>query len=431
MSQFPWAHTQVPETPILDQLLSKTKGQLFIKRKCAGFLGSLAVDHSYVWSEDSDTAWCNGQTIGFNPQFFMWMTPASRLTVLAHELWHTGYDHMSRLGSRDPQLWNEAGDYVINNLLDSWGFDFSQLMVIRPMLDHQYDNLTTEEVYDRLLSQQPPPMPMPIFNPNSPCTPQGAGATGQMPMPGQTPPQNQQGTPTPQPGNQPGSQPGSPWGQDIHYVDDPSAQTSIKAKQIKAIQIAQMSKDAGTIPGEITLQIDEFLDPVLPWEILLARFYTELSQDDYTWARPSRRYEDEYLPSPDGDNRLDHLIYYMDVSGSVTDTQVQRFFSEVRHIHEVHQPKQLSLVTFDAKIQDEIEIFEEEPFKEIEIHGRGGTSLFPVFDHIKKKRPTAAVIFSDLECTMVTENPGVPVLWVIIGNKTAKPPFGQRIHIDK
>jgi predicted metal-dependent peptidase len=130
-----------------------------------------------------------------------------------------------------------------------------------------------------------------------------------------------------------------------------------------------------------------------------------------------------------GENGLEHLIYYLDVSGSVSDAVILRFNSEVRHIHQELRPKRLTLVTFDTRIQDIYEFSLDDPFEEITVTGRGGTSLAPVYEHIKDHQPTAAVIFSDLYCTPMQESPGAPVLWVIIGNPGAQTHFGKNIHM--
>lgn len=199
---------------------------------------------------------------------------------------------------------------------------------------------------------------------------------------------------------------------------------------VRAVQAAKMSKEFGNLPGELTLMVDEFLSPILPWEVLLQRYFTELSKDDYSWKRPSRRYDDEYLPSLLGENGLEHLIYYMDVSGSVTDEDLKRFISEVKYIHSNLAPKKLTVVTFDDEIQDVYEFADDDDFDRIEMHGRGGTSLREVFEHIEKHKPTAAVIFSDLYCSIMEKDPKVPVLWVVVGNPKAVTRFGQMIHIQ-
>ena len=399
---------KLPSEEILDRMLDKTKGRLFSMRG-AGFLGSLLCSHRFVWDESCSTAWCNGETIGWNPKFFYWLTPEERVTVLAHELWHTAFDHMSRLGKlRCPDRWNYAADFVINLMLQKLGYVFGdKLMSLGPCLDPQYDEMTTEQVYD-LLPDNPgkPPPPQPDQDPGSGQGKDGSGS-----------------------GNQPTQDPSKPLAGDLRPAPDGQAE-KILGNIIKAIQASKMSKEAGVIPGEIELIVDRFLNPILPWEVLLQKYFTDLSNDDYSWKRPSRRYDTEYLPSLMGENGLEHLIYYMDVSGSVRDEDVLRFNSEVKHIHENLRPKLLTLVTFDTKIQDEWEFTDDMPFEKIVIHGRGGTSLDPVYHHIRKHRPTAAVVFSDLYCHPMAREPGAPVLWVVVGNKHARTHFGQVIHID-
>lgn len=399
----PYADVEVPDDAMLDRMLQQTKGRLFFQ-KGAGFLGSLLCDHNFVWDDTEPTAWCNGSTIGWNRQFFYWLTPDERVTVLAHELWHTGFDHISRfaaLGPNEcPDIYNKAADFVINWMLKKFGFVFGdKLMSISPCLDPQYDEMFTEQVYHLL--------PKPPKKPN-----QGGGNCPE--------------------GDQPSKSDNTP-GLSGDLKAPPKGQDRQKqiGKLVKARQAAIQAKEAGDLPGEITQIIDSFLNPILPWEVLLSRFFTELSKDDFSWRRPNRRYDDEYLPSLMGENGLEHLIYYIDISGSITDGTVLRFNSEVKHIHKEFRPKRLTLVTFDEIIQDVYEFTEDDGFDAIEITGRGGTSLAPVQAHIKKHRPTAAVIFSDLHVTPMHTNPGVPILWVVVGNPNAQTRFGKKIHIEE
>jgi len=173
------------------------------------------------------------------------------------------------------------------------------------------------------------------------------------------------------------------------------------------------------------------LNPILPWEVLLMNYMSELSNDDYSWKRPNRRHEDVYLPSLLGENGLDHIIDFFDVSGSVTDKQLNMSNSELKYVHSVLQPKLLTLVTFDTVIQNEFTITDEDSYEPFEITGRGGTDLSPVLAYIKEHKPTAAVIFSDLHCHPMAEDPGVPILWIVMDNPHAKVPFGKMVHISE
>ena len=375
----------LPDRDKLDLLMGKTKGRMF-SEKGAGFLGSLLGNHNIIWDETCDTAWCDGETLGFNPWFFFVLNRDEKITLLVHELWHTGFDHMSRFAILDEachDVWNMAADFVINNMMDTAGYKFTGLLK-EGCLDHQYDGMTTEEVYELLKK--------------------------------------------PGGGNPNGSMPGTLSG-DLRAPDGDNSGIDIKSKIVQAKQASKLAREAGVIPGEVELIIDEFLNPILPWEVLLQRYFNEMSKDDYSWKRPSRRYDRDYLPSLMGENGLEHLIYYLDVSGSVSDKDIQRFNSEVKFIHSELTPKKLTLVTFDTEIRNEYVFEDDDAFEKIKIQGRGGTSLDPVRKHIVKHNPTAAVIFTDLYCHPITADPGVPLLWVVVDNKSAKTHFGQQIHI--
>lgn len=404
-----------PDQDVLDRLLDQLKGRFFTFGPYTGFLGSLLCNHTLIWDEQCKTAWCNGKFIAFNPDFFLSLELPERLTLLAHELWHTGFDHMSRRNGRDPQIWNWAADYVINGMLDTAGYSFKDM---HPLLDHVYDGMTTEEVYDLLIQEYPP---SPKLSLEPPCS-NGQGGDGD----GDDGSAGQGDILRPDPnGNI-----NAPLSGDVREEGVPDKQ-EIMGKLVGALQSAKMCKQAGDLPGEIILTIEEFLNPVLPWEVLLQKYFSDLSADDYSWRRPSRRYTDEYLPSLMGENGLEHIIYYLDISGSISDAEIVRFNSEVRHIHTDLRPKRLTLVTFDTEIQDVYEFEQDDVFEKITVQGRGGTCLDPVRRHIEKHQPTAAVIFSDLFVTPMHQNPGVPVLWVIVDNPKAQTYHGTNIHMPR
>lgn len=362
----------------LDVELSKTKARLFTMRG-AGYLGSLLCDHEFMWDEDCQTAWCNGVAIAFNPYFFRdHLNKETKVTVLAHELWHTGCDHMGRIGDKNPEIWNQAADHFINLMLEQHGFSFEGIEFA--CKDPRFKDMSTEQIYDVLYVEQP--------------------------------------------------EDNSGFGDDLKPIPDNVDKTQIIRKLIKAQQTSRMSNEAGVIPQESAYHIENFLNPALPWDILLMKYFTELSQDDYSWARPSRRYE-EYLPSKQGDNGLQHLIWYWDLSGSMTDAQLDRLNAEAKHVFDTFNPKRMTIVTFDTVIHDVFEFTEGDSFEKLELHGRGGTSLDPVYRHIKEHQPDVAIVMSDLYCYPMEMNPGSEVLWVVIDNPKARVKFGKTIHLHK
>lgn len=366
----------------LQRELDKTKSRVFLSRTNAAFLGSLMCSLDFHWDESIDTAATDGVSLFWNPHFFLKLTPEARRTVLLHELWHPARLHLNRIGSRHPKIWNIACDHRINLDLEDEGCSFEG--VEWAFKDKKYKGWVEEDIYDDIYANA-------ILIP-------------------------------------------------VNYVGDlkPSGSKQDKARAInnvvRAATQAKMGNQAGSMPGDIEELLKIFLTPIVPWQQVLHRFMQDLVQETYSWRRPNRRFMaagDLYLPSPHMDEgKLEHLVYYLDVSGSITSDDIVRFNSEVKHIHEVYQPKRLTLIQFDTQIQQVKELVEGDPFTEVQVKGRGGTCLKCVHADIVKRRPTAAIIFTDLCVAPMERLPfEVPVVWIAIRNPGAHVPFGQVIHI--
>lgn len=398
---------------LLDKELDKVKTRVFLSKN-AGFLGPLMSSINFSWTADIKTACTNGISMYWNPHWFLKLPFETRVTVLLHELWHIALLHMLRCGSRDPKVWNWACDLVINNMLYSQGYTFDGTF---PCLNDDIKRwkhpqgrswgvhdlqAAAEEVYDAIYQ-----MPSVSID--------GEFLWGHEEMDPET--KEMVGDET-----------------DLVEPEDESGlvEHSILSKVVGAAAAAELSGNAGDIPGEIETTLKRFLQPKLPWNVLLNRFFESLGEFDYTWARPNRRYSDIYLPSLQEDTgALDHLMYFLDVSGSVSDGEVIRFNSEVKYIKETYNPKRFTLVLFDTIIQKVIEFYENDPFEEIVIVGRGGTSLVCVRDYMIEHKPTAAVIFSDLQCTPMQPLPfEIPTIWVGVNARAdSEVHFGKLIHI--
>jgi len=403
----------------LNRQLDITKSKVFMGTSAA-FLGPLMSMMNFVWTAQINTAATNGTELWWNPFWFLKLDPEVRKTVLLHELWHTARLHMVRCGDRNPLIFNYACDIRINNDLEKAGYLFTGTS---PWLDHSFDQngrMAEEDIYDALMAQ-------------------GHGFIEQLKKllgdawlglgSGET---NETGEALEDEDEEDGPE-------DIFGKGDIVSKAGTSKEQIakaigavvQAAHQARIAGHAGDIPGEVETLLKQFLSPIVPWEILLHKFFHDLLEEDYSWARPNRRFQDIYLPHRfEDDGKLDHLIYYLDVSGSVTDAQVIRFNSEVKYIKDTFKPKKLTLVQFDTRITQERSFEEEEEFSELVVIGRGGTDLTPVREHMIENKPTAAVIFSDLCCGVMEELPfEVPTIWVAIGNKSATVKFGELIHI--
>lgn len=371
----------VPTELELNKMLDLVKTNVFLGSNAA-FLGSILCSVEFKWDlEKPDIVWTDGINMGWGPKDFLRCSPKERTSTLLHELWHVALMHGIRQGNRDPKVWNIACDYRINNNLRADKYEVPNNWVVDPKLDRN-GILSEEEIYD-LLMQNAIPMPVQA-------------------MPDLKPQEN----------------------------PDPNA---ILSTVVRAAQAAKLAGQAGTLPGSIQELLTKFLEPVIPWRNVLAKWMTELMDtDEYTWRRRNRRYEHIYMPGTDQEEgKLQHLVYFLDVSGSITEEDCIRFNSEVKFVQETINPEKLTLVQFDTRITHTQVFTSDEPFEDIQIVGGGGTSLVPVRNWIEEKMPTAAIIFSDLECppmSPLTKN--IPIIWAVIRNKNVKVPFGTLIHIE-
>ena len=361
----------------LDKEFDRTKGLLFFKRG-AGFLGRILAQVEFMWTDDMPTAAISHKQLLWSPKFFESLDQDSRVTILAHELWHNALAHGLRLGSRCPQLWNIAADHVINLLLKEHGYYMGGFGYI---MDDKYIGWSTEEVYDDIVKS----------------------------------------------GGKPFEQ--DPDG-DVIYADGDEEIAEGMGKVVSAFASSKITCKPGDVPGEIEIVVDAYLNPKLPWNVILQNYFNSVVEEIYSYARPNRRYTDPIMPGMVGREGLEHLMFAADVSASITEEQILRFFSEGKHIQEDLQPEAMTLVTFDTLVQNVFRMEREDEFEKFVITGRGGTSLVDLFEMANKEDATALVIFTDLHVD-IPPNPGFPVIWIVVDNPTAQVPYGQLITFNE
>ena len=343
-----------------------------------------------MWADDIPTAGTNGILLKINPKFFYELSKEERLFVILHELWHVAKLHSIRRESRDCRLWNIACDYHINNLLLKENYSSFKITVMKDCYkDEKYKDLSEEEIYDELVKQYPKGFPGNDFFETT-------------------------------------------LSEDLKEVS-PEERSKVVSKVLDATQTARaMGCDVGS---GITTLLSKFIKPRINWKKVLNKYMTALfDKSGYSWGKPNRRYSDVYLPSKvDSDGRLTHLLYFLDVSGSIEESQIIRFNSEIKHIKESLNPDKLTLVQFDTRIR-RVDVFTStQKFTNIHVVVGGGTSYTDVRDYILKEKPTASVIFTDLCCTPMQEVDS-PVIWVT-REKDLKyatmPLFGKTIVIKE
>lgn len=366
--------------------LSKAKTNLIIGSRKSPFLATLVFGLKTEVTDAISTACTDGTHLLVNPAFFNSLDSDQQITLLAHEAYHVALSHILRLGDRDPKLWNIATDYVINLMLHKAKFkDIPQ-----GLLDHQYDNMSADEVYAKLL-KNPPKVPAPDHM------------------------------------MQPKDANGNP--------EDPQiTKAKIDKLIVKAATHAKLAgeKALGDLPSDMQRAIEEALNPKLDWRTILMNHMSSFKKEDYSYRRPNKKYlPDFYMPTLYSES-LGSIGVAFDASGSVSDEDFNLFKSEVDLIRNMLNPESVDLISFDTKLQTRHVITSDMPIKDLEFGGYGGTSLAPVFEHFNKNKPEVLIVFSDLECRQWTEEPDYPVIWILVGHyKVPTVHFGTLIEYIK
>jgi predicted metal-dependent peptidase len=379
-----------------DKILSKAKIGLLTKTD-ATFIATIVMSLKSSWASEipnpdgsvfqNRTACTDGVNLILNEDWFLDLNPLEQVGLLAHEAWHVALQHVlpDRRKDRDPRVWNQAADHVINNMLVAAKYRIPK----GGLCDPAYKDMSVEQVYKILMDD--PNKQDPNFTPDF------------MTGPGQ---------------------------------DDPAAQQAhsnqVKDTLVRAATQAKLANDgsAGAIPGDVLVALDTLLYPKLPWSVLLADFFNGLAKEDYSFSKPNRRFLPEfYLPSLFSEG-MGTLACAVDTSGSVSDEDFKAFATEMDYIKETLLPEQMYVVDFDTQINSIYQIGDNDSVKQLKFKGRGGTSLDPVFEHFKDKPPQVLVVFSDLECNSIDQDPGYPVLWIRTPGSGHTPTFGRLIEFD-
>jgi len=373
-------------TAELTNLLNKTKVALMETRD-ATFFTTICFSLKFVWDDTQPTAYTDGMTLGFNPDFFKRLSMDERIGVMIHEAMHVAYDHMGRLLVRtsnptpdEAEDHNKAADHVINLQILDRGFRLPSFR----LADERFRDMSTEQVYDILRGERkqnpnPPPMTM----------------------------------------------------QDIRLSGDKQQDVTQQIQDMvmrAAIQSKMRGDDPGSIPGDIQLFLDNLLNPKLPWQTILRKYLKAMDKDDYSFRKPNRRFMPEYyLPSLYGESLMD-LVIAVDISGSVSDLDFKRFVSEIAGIFKMMKPKKISLIQFDTRIQSINKVHNIDELSKIKFTGRGGTNIEPVMDWAEQNKPQMLMFFTDGGFRFFRQDTKINTLWLIHDNPKWKSAFGKVIH---
>ena len=396
----------------IETKLSAARTRLILDRP---FLGALVLRMPL---KAADPEWC--ATIGtdarafyYNPDYIDSLTIEQTQFALAHEVLHCALSHFARREHRDKGRWDIACDLAINPILIKEGMT----AVPGALYNIGYEGMTAEEIY-------------PLVKENSEEEPHDQHLYGKDSS------SNKDSGKLTEPGEEPGEAGGRGEGKGSAKVPPPDAlgeaekeRLSVQWRQ-RLAGAAQMAMQAGKLAGSLRLLIDHLLQPQLPWRMLLARYMTAASRDDYSYMRPSRREGEAIFPSLRSSQT--DIVVVLDTSGSIKAAEMKEFVTEVDAIKGQVRAR-ITLLACDAQLAaDGPWVFE--PWEEFilprNIRGGGGTRFIPAFDWTEREGqdPDLLIYFTDAEGEFPPLEPRFPVIWLVKGR--GKVPWGQRVQLN-
>ena len=386
------------QDPVIDKIIV-ARVSLLLKHPFFGNMATrLKIQEAEKWLP---TAATDGRHIYFNREFFEKLTVKQVEFVIAHEILHNVFDHMTRRESRDPQIFNIAADYCVNGQLVRDRIGDHQIPDIKIFHDSKYYGMGAEEVYDKIFDEYDQ---------------EQLEALGQL------------------------LDEHVDWG-----ADGKPGQPKYTKEQLKeirdeireaTIQAAQAA-GAGHTPSSVQRMIKELTEPKMNWREILRQQIQSTIKNDYTFMRPNRKgwHMSAILPGTQFQETID-ICVAIDMSGSIGDEQAKDFLSEIKGIMQEYRDFKIKVWCFDTKVYNEQDYdgYSMDEFDEYEPMGGGGTEFDANWEYMKENdiQPKKFIMFTDgYPWGSWGDENYCDTVFIIHGNDKIVPPFGEYAYYEQ
>jgi predicted metal-dependent peptidase len=200
---------------------------------------------------------------------------------------------------------------------------------------------------------------------------------------------------------------------------------------------AAQASDAGNIPSGVKRIIQNLTEPKMNWRELLRMQMESTIKSDYTWMRASRRgwHMDAVMPGMKNDEMID-ICVMLDASGSIDESMLKDFLSEVQGIMDQFGQFRIHIATFDTEVYNSQTYDSEnmDTMLDYEVSGGGGTDFDCIFSYLKNEQiePKRLIVFTDgYPFGSWGDENYADTLWILHGTKTIVPPWGQYAYYEE
>lgn len=319
----------------------------------------------------------DGRNIWYCPAWINSKTARDRVFDLLHEWLHVFNNHVDRVGTRDPKVWNVAADMYVNHTVVSVLSDTNDPWTIPSDAvpwEAWAEGLTVEAIYDKLI-------------------------------------ENKADLPT-------------SFNKDLVPPKSPFANESEKEEWLVKFRddlaqavLMQTELSGKPLPESIRSRIAKVLKNPIPWErLLLGKVLDAMGQDVPTWARPRRRLLPQLIVPSYRALKERRLVIAVDVSASVTEVLIRKFISSVTGA--AMRAQETHVIVFDAKVREHFvtrspqKILSEVKFL---TGSHDHTSVKGVFKLVDEIDPSGVVVLTDGYVSL-PEKSYPETIWVIPEN---------------
>ena len=379
----------------------------------SSFFGNLATRLKLVNADEwCSTAATDGRNFYYNSRFVKMLQPKELEFLFGHEVLHVVYDHFGRRMSRDPQLWNVANDYAVNGDLVRHRVG-EKITSVPCLYDTKFDGKSSEEIYDHLYENAEK---ININQLIDRLLDDHMDGEGEGESDGD--------------GNDKDGKGGRP-----KLTDEERQQIRDEIKE--AVLSAAQASDAGNIPSGVKRIIQNLTEPKMNWRELLRMQMESTIKSDYTWMRASRRgwHMDAVMPGMKNDEMID-ICVMLDASGSIEESMLKDFLSEVQGIMDQFGQFRIHVATFDTEVYN-AQTYDSENMDtmlDYEVSGGGGTDFDCIFSYLKDQQiePKRLIVFTDgYPFGSWGDENYADTLWILHGTKTIVPPWGQYAYYEE
>ena len=380
----------------------------------ASFFGNLATRLKLVNADEwCGTAATDGRNFYYNSRFIDLLKPKEVEFLFGHEVLHCVYDHFGRRGDRDPMLFNVANDYAVNGDLKK--HRVGEFITSVPCLyDSKYEGMSSEEIYDDLYENAEKINLSDLIDKLLDDHMDGEG--------------NGEGDDDGDEKDGRGKKP------KLSAEERQKIRDEIKEAVMAA---AAASDGAGNLPAGVRRIIQDMTAPKLNWRELLRMQLESTIKSDYTWMRASRRgwHMDAVMPGQRPDELIDVAIG-IDASGSIDERMLRDFLAETQGIMDQFQSYRIHIFTFDTRVYNPAQYNSDnlDTMCDYEVSGGGGTDFDAIYNYLKEEQiePKRLVVFTDgYPFGSWGDENYADTVWIIHGNTTVVPPWGQYAYYEK